>query len=178
MDNRRLASQGSAVARSFGIGQRPMEIARAINHAVIATEWIARVILLCAVALVLWYAADREPPFAVTSTVPAEAAAGDNITIYARVQRDVSRNCNAEFSRYIYDSSGVRFDLGSSQASAQAIAQMERRYPGMLMISFRVPPTAASGPASLQTVLRYRCNRVHHWMPIEVTTDMPFMVSP
>lgn len=178
MDNRRMGFEGSAVAGLGGRLERPMEIARAVNQAVVASEWIARLILLCAAVLVLYYAADREPPFAVTSSLPAEAAAGDNITIHARVQRDVSRNCNAEFSRYIYDSAGVRFDLGSSQASAQAIAQMERRSPGMLMISFRVPPTAASGPASLQTVLRYRCNRVHHWMPIEVTTDMPFTVLP
>ena len=155
-----------------------MEIARAVNHFVIATEWVARVILLCAVGLVLYYAADREPPFRLVHVHHAEGQAGEFITVRANVVRDVSRNCNAEFSRYMFDSAGVRFDLGHSQASAETIAQMERRQPGALVIAFRIPPTAALGPASLQTTLQYRCNRVHALWPIDVTIDMPFTVLP
>jgi hypothetical protein len=178
MDNRRMGSQGSSLALDQRFGTLAVEVARAVNHAVIATEWVARVILLLSALLVLYYAADRVPPFAVTSSAHAEARAGDYVTIHANVYRDTTRTCNADFSRYIYDSSGARFDLGHSQASAEAIAQMERRSPGSLTIAFRIPPSVAPGPASLQTVLRYRCNRVHHLIPIEVTTDMPFTVLP
>lgn len=155
-----------------------MEVARAINHFVIATEWMARVILLLAGLLVLYYAADRKPPFAVLSSTHAEAAPGEFVIVHAKVRRDAGRGCNADFWRYVYDSNGTRFDLGHSQASAEAVAQMERRAPGSLSVAFRVPSAAAPGPATLQTVLQYQCNRVHHWWPIEVTTDLPFTVLP
>lgn len=155
-----------------------MALARSLNHFVIATEWMARLILLLAALLVLYYAADRQPPFAVLSSSHAEAAAGDYVTIHAHVRRDADRNCNAEFWRYLYDASGTRFDLGHSQASAEAIRQMERRSPGLLSVAVRIPSAASPGPATLQTVLQYHCNRVHHWWPIEVTTDLPFTVLP
>jgi hypothetical protein len=155
-----------------------MEIARALNHAVIATEWVARVILLLAGMLVIYYAADREPPFEMHTSEPAEAQAGDYVTIRAKVTRDVSRRCNTEFSRYVFDSHGTRFDLGRSQASADAIASMERRSPGALAVAFVVPHAAKPGPAIMQTVLQYKCNRVHHFWPIETTVEMPFLVLP
>lgn len=178
MDNRRMGVEGSAVAGHGWMGQRPMEVARAINHAVMATEWMARLILFLAALLVLYYAADRKPPFEVLSSTYAEAPAGEYVTMHAKVRRDADRGCNADFWRYMYDSTGTRFDLGHSQASSEAIAQMERRSPGSLSVAFRIPGSAAPGPATLQTVLLYRCNRVHAAWPIEVTTDMPFTVLP
>ena len=155
-----------------------MEVARAIHHFVIATEWLARAILVLAALLVLYYAADRKPPFEVYSSTYSEAPAGEYVTINAKVRRDAHRGCNANFWRYMYDAKGTRFDLGHSQASAEAVAQMERRSPGALSVAFRIPSAAAPGPATLQTVLQYQCNRVHHWWPIEVTADMAFTVLP
>ena len=155
-----------------------MEIARAINHAVIATEWLARVILLLAAMLVLYYAADREPPFRLISTEPAEAQAGEYLTLRNKVHRDVSRGCNTEFTWYIFDSHGARYDMGHAQASAETIARMERKTPGELVISLRLPPNLAAGPATLQTVIHHQCNRTHAWVPIETTVDMPFTVLP
>ena len=155
-----------------------MEVARAINHFVIATQWLAHVILALAAVLVLYYAADRHPPFAVLSSTHAEASAGQFVIIHAKVRRDADRGCNAHFWRYVYDSTGARFDLGHSQASAEAVRQMERRSPGSLTVAFRIPSAAAPGPATLQTVLQYHCNRAHTVWPIEVTTDMPFTVLP
>jgi hypothetical protein len=179
MDNRRMGSEGSSVVLADWIGERPMEIARTINHAVIATEWVARVILFLAALLVIYYAADREPPFALLSVEHAEAKAGDYVTIHAAVRRDTSRGCNSSFSRYLFDSSGARYDLGTSAMSADAIAQMDRKMPGKLVISFHVPQSAHSGQASLQTVIHHHCNRVHSlgW-PIETTIEMPFLVLP
>lgn len=178
MGNRRVGAERPSLVFDGWVGERPMEIARAINHAVIATEWIARVILMLALMLVLYYAADRDPPFRLVSTQPASGQAGEFITIRGKAERDVSRGCNAEFSRYMFDSAGVRFDLGHSQASAKTISQMELRQPGALVIAFRIPQSAAPGPASLQTTLQYRCNRVHAFWPIDITIDMPFTVLP
>lgn len=178
MANGGMGSQGLVVARLGRMAQRPLEVARALNHAVVATEWVARLILLLAGMLVLYYAADRKPPFELVSSAPASAAPGEYVTLRAVVRRDPERGCNAQYWRYVFDSRGARFDLGHSQASAEAIAAMERRSPGDMTLAFVVPPAAAPGPATLQTVLIYECNRVHHWWPIPVTIDMPFLVLP
>lgn len=178
MANGGMGSEGLAMARSGRMGARSVAVVSAINHAVLATEWVARLILFLAALLVLYYAADRSPPFAVIATEPAEAQAGSHITIRAKVVREVERGCNADFSRFVFDARGVRFDLGISSASAETIARMERYSPGVLAVSFQVPPTAAPGPATLTTVITYQCNRVHNLWPIQVTADMPFTVSP
>jgi hypothetical protein len=173
-----MGFKGFSVARLGRMAQRPITLAEALNQSVVATEWVARLILLLAALLMLYYAADREPPFEMHTSEPSEAHAGDYVTIRAKVTRDVSRRCNTEFSRYVFDSHGTRFDLGRSQASADAIASMERRSPGVLAVAFVVPHAAKPGPAIMQTVLQYKCNRVHHFWPIETTAEMPFVVLP
>ncbi len=178
MGNRRVGAERPSVVFYGWVGERPMEIARAINHAVIATEWVARVILMLALMLVLYYAADRDPPFRMISSSYAEGRAGEDIKIVNQVHRDISRNCNTEFTRYVFDSTGARYDLGHAKASAEMIARMERMTPGMLVVSLRIPSNAAPGPATLQTVVYHHCNRVHAWFPIETTVDMPFTVLP
>lgn len=163
-------------------GARPMEVARALagfaNQFILATEWLARCIILGGLTLVLYYASDREPPFAVISTEPAEVKAGEFVTLKSAVYRDVTRGCNTEFSRFLWDSHGARFDLGTSKMSAAAIAEMERMSPGQLIVSVHVPPAVSPGPARLQTTILYRCNRVHSLWPVEMTADMPFTVLP
>lgn len=178
MADRGMGSEGFAVARPGGRLARPLEVARALNHAVVATEWVARLILLLAGMLVMYYAADRTPPFGVVSSTVPEAQAGEYVTIKAKVRRDVSRGCNSETSRFVFDSAGVRYDLGHASFSAETIARMERQTPGELVVGFRIPPNVAPGPATLTTVVIHRCNRVHAWLPIESTVDMPFVVLP
>lgn len=163
-------------------GARPVEVVRAVvgfaNQFILATEWLARCIILGGVTLVLYYAADREPPFYVISTEPAEVKAGEFVTLKSAVYRDVSRGCNTEFSRFLWDAHGARFDLGTSKMSADAIAMMDRKSPGRLTLSVHVPTAVAPGPARLQTTIMYRCNRTHAWWPIETSVDMPFTVLP
>ncbi len=179
MDNGRMGASGFAVARSRRVAQGTMEVARALNHAVIATEWLARLILFLAALLVIYYAADRKPPFALLGVEPTEARAGEFVTIRADVWRDTSRGCNSTFSRFLFDSTGARYDLGTSSMSAEAISAMDRKMPGRLVLSFHVPQSVHPGQASLQTVIHHHCNRVHSlgW-PIETTIDMPFTVLP
>jgi len=140
--------------------------------------WVAQVTIIGSIAIVGYYMLDREPPFAVLSVQPAQARPGEYITITAEVRRDAHRNCSAEFSRYVFDATRTRFDLGSQVASAEMVRAMEERSPRELRISFLVPPTAAFGSAWVETVLQYHCNKVHRVWPIEVTTRMPFQVVP
>lgn len=133
---------------------------------------------MASVFVVAYYAMDRQPPFEVLSVEPAFARPGDYVTVKAKVRRDVSRHCDASFSRFLYDSAGARFDIGHSITSADMIASLEARSPGALALSVLVPLAMAQGPANLQTVLAYNCNPVHAWIPIMVTTNIPFDVLP
>ena len=155
-----------------------MRLAQAANHLVLATENVARAIIAAAVCVVIYYAADREPPFAVLSVEPATAYPGEFVTIKAKVERQADRNCSAEFARYIFDAQGTRYDISTGTASAELVSRMERADPGVLKVSVLVPPSAAPGKAHLVTVLDYACNRTHRIAPIQVTTDMPFTVLP
>ena len=146
------------------------------NEVVAQTVRVAQVIILAALLLVAYYATDRNPPFAVLSVVPASARPGEYITIQATVRRDIDRKCSAEMSRYLYDASGARFDIGQSLVSSGMIEHLERTSPSVLRVSVRVPESMSVGPANLQTVLAYKCNKTHNIWPIEVTTDLPFLV--
>lgn len=138
--------------------------------------WAAKVTILVSIGLVIYYAADRAPPFTVISVEPAEALPGDTVTIHATVSRDMTRRCSADMSRYVFDSGNTRFDLGTSFFTPEVIRDMETRAPGRLTISIKVPEDAKSGPARMVSVLNYRCNRVHNIYPIEVTASFPFFV--
>ena len=142
------------------------------------TLWVAKTILVIGLVTAVYYAADREPPFAVTTIYPAAAAPGDYITLRAGVWRDHSRHCSAHFSRYIFDSDNSRVDLGSSYASEATLDALEAMTPGMMAMRFRLPPLMASGPAVLYTDLQFICNKMHRLWPIEVTTRIPFTVLP
>lgn len=138
--------------------------------------WMAQAMIVGSLAIVAYYSMDREPPFEVLSVHPAFALPGEYVTIVASVSRDTKRNCSADFSRYLFDASRTRFDLGTQSASAEMIRSMEDRDPGTLRISFLVPKTAAPGFAWVETAIKYSCNKVHNIWPIEVTTRMPFTI--
>lgn len=139
-------------------------------------QWVASALIAALAVYVVWLAADREAPFKVLSVYSTEVEPGNEAVIVATVRRDIDRRCEASISRYLFAADGARYDLGTSYASQQMIEGMERRQPGTLRVSFRVPETMARGPATLQSVISYRCNKVHALWPIIVTTELPFVV--
>ena len=153
-----------------------------------AIDWLDRilapldriaVVFMAALSVaVIVLALDREPPFVVLTVEPAYARPGQIVVIRASVQRDLTRQCSAEFTRYIFDSERTRWYLDSGQASPALIETLEVKSPGRLAVAFRVPDDAAPGVGSLEAVLDYRCNKVHYLWPIQVTTDLPFTVLP
>jgi hypothetical protein len=136
--------------------------------------WKAVIILSLVILCV--FALDREPPFALLSAPNVSVRPGEWLKLTADVRRDADRGCEAVFSRYIFGEGGIRYDLGTSHASAQMISAMEMRDPGKLRVAVPVPSTIAPGPAWLEIVLSYRCNKVHSLVPIVVTVDIPFTV--
>lgn len=141
-------------------------------------QWAATAMLWAGLLSVAFLAADRRPPFEILEYYPAHAKAGEYITITARVRRDVERSCSADFTRYLFDTAGARFDLGSSETSAVMIKHMEAQHPGLLRVIVKLPEVMQPGDGALVSVLHYRCNRVHSLWPIEVTTTLPFTVDP
>ena len=117
---------------------------------------------------------DRSAPFEVLSVEPARVRPGEIVTIRAKVRRDTARGCAASFSRYLFDSASVRFDLGDASLSAAGIHSLERRTPGELIVTAMVPSIAARGPATIETQLEYVCNVAHRVWPITVITTLPF----
>ena len=146
--------------------------------------WMAQITLALYVVVAAHYISDRTPPFAVLHVDPAEARPGEPITITAHVWRDSSRDCSAQFSRYLFDQQHIRFDLPADDAgrpyyaSDKMIDRIEAETPGIVKITFTVPPGMGTGAALLQTELQYSCNQMHRIWPIEVTTRMPFTVLP
>ena len=140
--------------------------------------WLAHTVIILSFVIIATYAADRAPPYKVLDVEPMEVVRGQTAIFKAKVWRDPGRICSAEFSRFIFDATGARHDLGNSMATAKMIADMERRSPGRLTLSIEMPPALAPGPATMVTTLHYKCNKVHAIWPIEVTTSLPFTVLP
>ena len=169
-------SMGRAAQISHGVGAKVNRAFFVVDNIAQRFMWVCNITLVAGLMSVTWFAADRVPPFAMLSVEPAIGWPGDYLTIQASVKRDATRDCSAEFSRFIFDANGSRYDLGTSTASADMIKAMEAKRPGKLLVTVKLPESIHPGPAKLTTVLEYRCNKVHRIWPIEVTLQMPFTV--
>ena len=139
---------------------------------------IVHVTLALMFAALVWFAFDRAPPFEMLHVYPAQAKVGEQITVYAYVRRQISRNCSAKMSRAVFDSIQDRFDLGDSFFTADMIERMEFATPGRVALRFTIPPTSRPGSAALVSALEYSCNATHRVWPIAVTTVAPFTILP
>ena len=136
--------------------------------------------IIAAAALVAGYwALDRTPPFILSSYTVFNARAGDTAFINAVVSRNVGRNCNVTFTRYLIDAQRIRHDIGGTQyMTSAALHQMERDTPDSLRLAIKLPADTPVGTANLITALEYRCNPVHGWFPMDVLLEMKIEVLP
>lgn len=174
----RSAEVGRFRARAYSIADR-------FNELLVQTVAVAQVMIATAICVFAWGLMDREPPFTLISVSPAYAKPGEMVTIKARVRRDIDRECDAEFSRYMWGMTPgpdlgkpieTRHVLGTSFAPHEMIAMMERTWPGGLVISERVPDTLLPGPAKITADIQYACNKAHRLWPITVHMEMPFTI--
>lgn len=179
VDRRGFTRSNGNMGRPSQVGkihQGAVNIAEWLDRLAVRFIWAAKALIVVSLLIAAYYAADRKPPFSVLSVEPASAMPGELVTIRAAVRRDANRRCSAEMSRYIFDGQNIRFDIGQSWFTSDVILEMEQRSPGALSVTIQVPANAKPGQARLDSVLLYRCNRVHNLYPIEVTTSMPFTV--
>lgn len=141
--------------------------------------WLPAIVLLVGLAQCTFWALDRKAPFSIVAVSPASGRPGSTILLDVAVKRDISRPCSARFTRQIYDSRGVRYDMeGDQLATSAAVSRSEKMSPGRLLLAIDVPPSAQPGGAVMLTSLAYTCNPVQVLWPIEVTTAIPFEVLP
>lgn len=141
--------------------------------------WLAVLMMLASLAQIVGWALDREPPFRSISYTATPAQAGGVMQIDRTVHRDVERHCSAEFSRYIFDSKGRRADIAGGQyMSLDQRRALERRAPGRLSEVIPIPLGLAPGPATIYTVLQYRCNPIHALWPIELLGVLEVEILP
>lgn len=135
-------------------------------------------ILLASAQFVVW-ATDRRPPFALISAQVNTPRPGEQLRVAAKVRRDLERDCSVAFSRYLFDSVGVSYDLaGPQMMSPTALRQMDALAPGELNLNIRVPETFRPGSAVFSTILEYRCNPLQDVLrPIYVQMHIPFEVA-
>lgn len=155
-------------------------MARTANIAVLAALVLSGIL-----AASLWLMSlDREPPFRILPHDPVTIRAGTHAVVDVPVWRDYSRQCDVEYSRYLFDGGGWRFDLvAGARMSAATIRTLPK---GRLSIKFLVPPAHSIehqggvilGPGFIRTPLRYYCNKGHLWNPILVDTEIPIVLVP
>ena len=140
--------------------------------------WIA-LLAVSAVQIALW-AMDYDPPFKVISYVTEPVRVGGVLSIRAEVERDLDRDCYVELSSGIYDSTGARWDMGTTQIiSPEALRELDARSPGKLVRKIQLPNNMAPGPAIVLSNMLYRCNPFHNLIrPISVGTRFDFIVLP
>ncbi len=122
--------------------------------------WFWIILLIVSVGQVIWWALDRSPPFRVLSHQVNSPHAGGVLTVRAKVQRDLERDCSVTFSHYLLDRNGARHEnTGQQVMTAQAIRNMDAMAPGELNVQMLVPANFPPGPGSMTTVLEYRCKK-------------------
>jgi hypothetical protein len=143
-------------------------------------RWVPRLAL---VGVLVWIGAmafDREPPFKLLSYWTNQPKPGGTLVVRAKVQRDLDRECSVTSSRYLFDKVGARHEAsGQQMMTPQALRNMDALAPGELNLQVPIPLSFPPGPATLTTVLEYRCNPLQDIArPIPVEMSVPFEVVP
>ena len=165
-------------AASLAIDSRAVGCLHVLDDVMRRWDWLPTCTLWASLLIVLAQALDRRPPLELLRVYPAEARAGEVVTIYAEVLRDSSRHCEVEVYRSLHDARGKTWDYPHAHFSAEAVAMTESSTPGRMAPTFVLPATAAPGPAGITTSLRYRCNKTHALWPITLTHTLPLTVLP
>ncbi len=163
-----MASIARTVIRGFN----------ALDEAIEAMSWVWSGLLILGLGSIAWLAMDRAVPFTVVQVYPAAARPGEQVEIVAKVRRDLSRQCAADMSRFVFDGRGTRWDEPTRHFSPETIAMMARQNPDTLRVSVTVPRDAYPGNGSVVSDLEYRCNITHAAWPIRTTAVMPFTILP
>ena len=152
-----------------------------------ATSWAIRlvpasifVIAMCVafmVAMVLVWSRDNEPPFLLHRYTVTPAYPGGTMLVVADVERNLSRQCEALYSRRFVDSSGAMHAIEpDTSMGVNSIKSMDRRSPGKLIFTVPISKDTPPGKGLIVTPLQYTCNPWHYRYPITMSLEMEAQV--
>lgn len=148
-----------------------------------ATQWVrdmtSVLFLICCLTWgglgIVWvqWAFDNDPPIKMLNYSVVPVYPGGTTLAVADVTRDLSRNCDAVYSRHFVDSTGAIFPIESDTSmGSSAVQTMDKRNPGKLIFTAHIPERAAPGMGTLVTPLSYTCNPWHGLRPITMSLEM------
>lgn len=125
------------------------------------------------VAMTLVWSLDDKPPIRLDKYSVSPAFAGGSMLVVADVERDLSRKCNAVYSRRFVDSEGAIHAIEpDTSMGSNSIMAMDKRSPGKLIFMVPVPRGSPPGMGQIVTPLRYTCNPWHYRYPITLSLEM------
>lgn len=121
-----------------------------------------------------WYL-DNKPPIVLKDYMVSPAYPGYTSFVVMNVERDLSRNCRATYSRRFIDSAGSSHAIESGTLlTAADIKAAELRNPGKALFAMEIPYGVPPGPGKIITPILYYCNPWHSIFnnPIEVSLEI------
>ena len=134
-------------------------------------------VIVWSVLSVLWWSVNRiDPVVIIEQLVVPEGRPGEQIEFMAKVVRDFSPSCELHATRYVVSANGYRYIIDELHLNATALEELTKGNPQALMTTMTIPSAIKSGPAQLLTYLRYFCNPLDKFWPIETVTELHFTV--
>jgi hypothetical protein len=141
--------------------------------------WFARSCVVVGLVIAIGYSFSRSPPYRLLSYQVEPVRPGGYAVFHSRVWRDKKRDCSVQYSRFLKFADGSELAGPVTIASDAMIDDLERDAPGEATVRVLVPEGVPPGPATMRTVLHYRCNPTQYVLPpIEVTVQRNFYILP
>lgn len=148
-----------------------------------ATQWVRNLLpVFLMVGCITWgglaaiaavWAFDDALPFKVLRYTATPTYPGGTMLVIADVERDLSRNCDAVYSRRFVDAAGAQHPVESDTTMGHsAIFAMDKRNPNKLIFPVPIPESAAPGMGLVVTPIQYVCNPWHWRRPITASIEM------
>lgn len=119
------------------------------------------------------WAGDREPPTVSADLRPVsvEVPPGGELKVRYTVFR--TRSCPLRVERMLFDSTGTRYILPSTEFSSAPGPLGNDSYISMVPLPINISP----GPARYRAITIYKCNPIHSiWPIVAQAQDVEFMV--
>lgn len=145
-------------------------------------QFLIAVAILVPLLAFAFYFYDRDPPALVGVPDPVPSVrAGEELLLDLPIERDLSRVCTLELTRYVRDSSKALTTLTDHQrVNAASVRGRDAASPNRLILRLPIPSTIPSGPAVILTDAAFTCikNPTTWLVPIEVSWEWPIVVLP
>lgn len=149
------------------------------NAALRRLVWFPVLLLLAAIAQVVYWAQDDDPPFTGGKYIATPTRAGEGMQITREVKRDLSRTCSVTYTRYLLDGAGQLHDMAPVQRVSPLMRQtLDRVSHGRRDEVIQLPKEAAAGKAQIVTDLNYSCNPWQKIFPIYIRSELIVEILP